>query len=74
VKPFDAAYPGLVMCNLHPHRRSRECERLLARLIAIPALRDAFNLDHTKRGYYSIHAFNLTRPLGPELAGTTRRG
>jgi len=42
----------------------------LARLIAMRAFRDAFNLDHIKRGYYSIHALNPTRvvPLGPELA------
>jgi glutathionyl-hydroquinone reductase len=48
----------------------------LARLIAIPALRDTFNLDHIKRGYYSIKALNPTRVirLGPELKWAPRRG
>jgi len=45
-------------------------------MIAIPAFRDAFNLDHIKRGYYSIKALNPTRvvPLGPELKWAPRRG
>jgi glutathionyl-hydroquinone reductase len=48
----------------------------LARLVSIPAFRDAFNLDWIKRSYYSMRAFSPTRivPLGPELAGTARRG
>jgi hypothetical protein len=41
----------------------------LKRLIALPAFRETFNLDHIKRGYYSIKSLNPTRiaPLGPEL-------
>jgi glutathionyl-hydroquinone reductase len=48
----------------------------LARLVPIPAFRDAFNLDWIKRSYYSMRAFSPTRivPRGPELAGTARRG
>ncbi len=66
---FDAAYNGLFKCNL---RRIADYETLsayLARLIAIPAFRETFNLDHIKRGYYSIKVLNPTRivPLGPEL-------
>jgi len=46
----------------------------LARLIALPAFRDTLNLDHIKRGYYSIKALNPTRivPLGPELKWAPR--
>ena len=45
-----------------------------ARLIAIPAFRDGFNLDPIEPGYYSIHALNPTRivPLGPELEWAPR--
>jgi glutathionyl-hydroquinone reductase len=47
----------------------------------VPALwdkkrfRDTFNLDHIKRGYYSITSLNPTRivPLGPELAWAPAR-
>ncbi len=71
---FDAAYHGQFKCNL---RRIADCPNLsayLERLIAIPAFRDTFNLDHIKRGYYSIASLNPTRivPLGPELAWAPR--
>ena len=44
--------------------------------MALPAFRDSFNLDHFKRGYYSIHVPNPTRlvPLGPELAWAPSMG
>ena len=72
---FDAAYHGAFKCNL---RRIADCANLsgyLARLIALPAFRDTFNLDHIKRGYYSIRALNPTGivPLGPELKWAPRR-
>ncbi len=66
---FDAAYFGQFKCNL---RRFSDYPRLSAyldRLIALPAFRETFNLDHIKRGYYSIKRLNPTGivPLGPEL-------
>jgi len=66
---FDAAYHGLFKCNLRRIADHANLSAYLARLIAIPAFRDTFNLDHIKRGYYSIQALNPTRivPLGPEL-------
>lgn len=71
---FDAAYYGQFKCNL---RRIADYPRLsayLARLIAIPAFRDTFSLDHIKRGYYSIRSLNPTGivPVGPELAWAPR--
>jgi glutathionyl-hydroquinone reductase len=73
---FDAAYHGLFKCNLRRVADHANLSAYLARLIAIPAFRDTFNLDHIKRGYYSIKAVNPTRivPLGPELAWAPRRG
>jgi glutathionyl-hydroquinone reductase len=66
---FDAAYHGVFKCNLSRVADHPNLSAYLARLIAIPAFRDTFNLDHIKRGYYSIKALNPARivPLGPEL-------
>jgi glutathionyl-hydroquinone reductase len=67
---FDAAYHGQFKCNLRRIADHANLSAYLARMIAIPAFRDTFNLDHIKRGYYSIKALNPLRivPLGPELA------
>jgi putative glutathione S-transferase len=67
---FDAAYVGQFKCNLRRIADYPNLSAYLARLIAIPAFRDTFNLDHIKRGYYSIKSLNPTGivPLGPELA------
>jgi putative glutathione S-transferase len=66
---FDAAYHGLFKCNLRRIADHANLSAYLARLIAIPAFRDTFSLDHIKRGYYSIKALNPAGivPLGPEL-------
>jgi hypothetical protein len=73
---FHAAYPGRCQCNLRPHRRSHESERLLERLLAIPAFCAAFNLDYIKHGYYSIERLQPDphRPARPEPTCATRRG
>lgn len=68
---FDAAYHGLFKCNL---RRIADYDRLsayLARVLAVPGIRETVNIDHIKRGYYSIKALNPTGivPLGPDLPG-----
>jgi putative glutathione S-transferase len=67
---FDAAYHGQFKCNLRRIADYPNLSAYLGRLIAIPAFRDTFNLDHIKRGYYSIKSLNPTRivPVGPELA------
>jgi glutathionyl-hydroquinone reductase len=72
---FDAAYFGQFKCNLRRIADYPNLSAYLARLIALPAFRDTFNLDHIKRGYYSIKSLNPTRivPLGPELAWAPAR-
>ena len=71
---FDAAYHGVFKCNLRRIADHANVSAYLARLIAIPAFRETFKLDHIKRGYYSIQALNPTRivPLGPELKWAPR--
>ena len=71
---FDAAYFGQFKCNLRRIADYPNLSAYLARLIALSAFRETFNLDHIKRGYYSIKSLNPTRivPLGPELAWATR--
>lgn len=66
---FDAAYHGLFKCNL---RRLADYPLLSAyttRVYRLPGIADTVNIDHIKRGYYSIKALNPNGivPLGPEL-------
>ena len=66
---FDAAYHGLFKCNL---RRVADYPNLTAhlqRMLAIPGVAGTVNIDHIKRGYYSMKNLNPTGivPLGPEL-------
>jgi putative glutathione S-transferase len=68
---FDPAYHGLFKCNL---RRLKDYARLsayLARMLAVPGIRETVDIDHIKRGYYSIKALNPNGivPVGPELPG-----
>jgi glutathionyl-hydroquinone reductase len=67
---FDAAYHGQFKCNLRRIADYPNLSAYLARLIAIPAFRDTFNLDHIKRGYCSLKSLNPTGvvPVGPTLA------
>nr|WP_294527107.1 glutathione S-transferase family protein [uncultured Rhodopila sp.] len=66
---FDAAYHGLFKCNL---RRLADYENLsayLARMLAVPGIRETVSIDHIKRGYYSIKVLNPNGivPVGPDL-------
>ena len=68
---FDAAYYSLFKCNL---RRLTDCPTLNAyfsRILTMPFIRETVNIDHIKRGYYSIKALNPTGivPVGPDLPG-----
>jgi len=67
---FDAAYHGQFKCNLRRIVDYPALSAYLARLMALPAFRETFSLDHIKHGYYSIKSLNPSRivPLGPELA------
>ena len=71
---FDAAYHGQFKCNMRRIADYPALSAYLARLIALPAFRETFSLDHIKRGYYSIKWLNPSRivPLGPELAWAPR--
>ena len=70
---FDVAYHGLFKCNQrriadHPHLQSA-----MVRVFDLPGVRGTVNVDHIKRGYYSIRALNPTGivPRGPELSWTS---
>lgn len=67
---FDAAYHGLFKCNLRQLADYAGLSAYLSRVLALPGLRDTVNLDHIRRGYYSIKALNPNGiiPAGPTLA------
>jgi glutathionyl-hydroquinone reductase len=67
---FDNAYHGLFKCN---RRRVADYPNLtayLVRILAIPGVRETVNIEHIKKGYYSIKALNPNGivPLGPQPA------
>ena len=67
---FDNAYHGLFKCN---RRRLADYPNLTAyvvRILAMPGVRETVNVEHIKKGYYSIKALNPNGivPLGPEPA------
>lgn len=66
---FDVAYHGLFKCNL---RRLADYPNLsghLERMLSLPGVAETVNIDHIKRGYYSIKSLNPSGivPLGPKL-------
>ncbi|MDH7809218.1 MULTISPECIES: glutathione S-transferase family protein [unclassified Rhizobium] len=68
---FDAAYYGLFKCNLRRIADYRALQAYMMRVLNIPGVRGTVNIDHIKRGYYSIKALNPTLivPVGPDLPG-----
>ena len=68
---FDAAYHGLFKCNLRRLTDYPALSVYLARILAVPGVRETVNIDHIKRGYYSIKALNPSGivPVGPDLPG-----
>lgn len=68
---FDAAYHGLFKCNLRRLIDYPALSAYLARILAVPGVRETVSIDHIKRGYYSIKALNPTGivPVGPDLPG-----
>lgn len=67
---FDAAYHGLFKANL---RRIADYPALtlhMRKMLQLPGVRETVNIDHIKRGYYSIKALNPSGivPLGPDLS------
>ena len=68
---FDAAYYGLFKTNLRRIADYPALSAYLARVIALPGVRETVSIDHIKRGYYSIKKLNPTGivPVGPDLPG-----
>jgi putative glutathione S-transferase len=66
---FDAAYYGLFKCNLRRLTDYPRLSRYLEQILTIPGIRETVNIDHIKRGYYSIKALNPNAivPVGPQL-------
>ncbi|MGD0639402.1 MAG: glutathione S-transferase family protein [Roseiarcus sp.] len=71
---FDAAYHGLFKCNLRRIADYPKLSAYLNRMLEVPGVRETVNIDHIKRGYYSIKALNPNgvTPLGPELTWLER--
>ena len=65
---FDAAYHGLFKTNLRQIADYPRLSAYMARILALPGVRETVNLDHITRGYYSIKALNPTGivPVGPD--------
>ncbi|MDB5554328.1 MAG: glutathione S-transferase family protein [Rhizobium sp.] len=66
---FDAAYHSLFKCNLRRLTDYPALSAYLVRILRVPGVRPTVNIDHIKRGYYSIKALNPTGivPVGPDL-------
>ena len=67
---FDAAYYGLFKCNKRRIADYANLTAYLKRVMALPGVRDTVNIDHIKRGYYSVKSLNPTGivPVGPDLS------
>lgn len=66
---FDVAYHGLFKCNRQRLSDYPQLSRYIQRIHAIPGIAETVNIDHIKRGYYSIKALNPNGivPKGPAL-------
>ncbi|MEM9068755.1 MAG: glutathione S-transferase C-terminal domain-containing protein [Myxococcota bacterium] len=64
---LDVAYFGLFKCNLRPLASYLHLATYCERILAIEGIRETVNLEHIKRGYYSIEALNPSGivPVGP---------
>lgn len=66
---FDAAYHGVFKCNLRRLADYPGLSGYLRRVMAVPGVSGTVNIDHIKRGYYSIKSLNPNGivPKGPVL-------
>ena len=66
---FDIAYHGLFKANRAQLRDFPSIKRFMRRVYALPGIAQTVNVDHIKKGYYSIKALNPQGivPVGPEL-------
>lgn len=67
---FDAAYHGIFKCNQRRFADYPALQAWMLRVLALPGVRGTVNIDHIKRGYYSIKTLNPNGivPVGPDLA------
>lgn len=67
---FDVAYYGAFKLNLRHLGDYPYLSAHLARMLALPGVRSTVDVEHIKRGYYSIRAINPGGlvPLGPALS------
>jgi putative glutathione S-transferase len=67
---FDAAYHGLFKCNLRCLSEYPNLTAYLKRVLDVPGVRETVNIDHIKKGYYSIKSLNPSGivPEGPDLS------
>ena len=66
---FDAASHGLFKCNLRRLADYRALSAYLDAILAVPGVRETVNVDHIKRGYYSVKSLKPERDR-PDRAGT----
>jgi putative glutathione S-transferase len=66
---FDAAYHGLFKCNLKRVADYPQISAYIERIYRLPGVAQTVNIDHIKRGYYSLTHLNPTGiiPKGPLL-------
>ena len=64
---FDAAYHGLFKANRRQIADYPRLSAYMARILALPGVRETVDLDHITKGYYAVKALNPTRirPVGP---------
>lgn len=67
---FDAAYYGLFKCYMRRLSDYPNLTAYLRRVLDLPGIRETVNIDHIKKGYYSIKSLNPNGivPKGPDLA------
>ncbi|SRR5579871_115295 len=65
---FDNAYHGLFKCNRQRIADYPNLTAYVARILATPGVRETVNIEHIKKGYYSIKNLNPSGivPLGPQ--------
>ncbi len=68
---FDAAYHGLFKTNLKRIADYPNLSAYMLRVLDIPGVRETVDIDHIKRGYYSIKSLNPNGivPKGPHIRG-----
>ena len=66
---FEPVYYSLFKCNLRSLADYPHLSAYMARVLSISGIRDTVNVDHIKRGYYSITSINPLGivPIGPRL-------